>query len=93
MDSMIGMFRAGGFSIDLTHHARDARHGQPPVGVHAGALEDTADVDPQTQAAMLGEMAEKHPTSPSWSRRSPTTRLPSSAKAAMISSSWSSLWI
>ena len=24
MDSMIGMFRAGGFSIDLTHHAMHA---------------------------------------------------------------------
>ena len=56
MDSMIGIFRAGGFSIDLTHHAMHAM-GSRLLGFTQELFDDTADVGPQMQAAMLRELA------------------------------------
>jgi AcrR family transcriptional regulator len=56
MDSMIGAFRAGGFSIDLTHHAMHAM-GSRLLGFSQELFDDTADVGPQMQAAMLRELA------------------------------------
>jgi AcrR family transcriptional regulator len=45
MDSMIGMFRAGGFSVDLTHHAIHAM-GSRLFGFTQELFDDTADAVP-----------------------------------------------
>jgi AcrR family transcriptional regulator len=60
MDSMIGIFRAGGFSIDLTHHAMHAM-GSRLLGFSQELFDDTADVDPGMQAVMLRELAGSYP--------------------------------
>jgi AcrR family transcriptional regulator len=60
MDSMIGIFRAGGFSIDLTHHAMHAM-GSRLLGFTQELFDDTADVGPETQADMLRELAGRYP--------------------------------
>ncbi|MGA5702697.1 TetR/AcrR family transcriptional regulator [Peterkaempfera bronchialis] len=65
LNSIIGVFRAGGLSADLTHHAMHALGGRvwgftqelfpaPPVPA-------PADAQPQAPAAMLGEMATRYP--------------------------------
>jgi AcrR family transcriptional regulator len=56
MDAMIGIFRAGGFSIDLTHHAMHAM-GSRLLGFSQELFDDTADIAPETAAAMLRELA------------------------------------
>jgi AcrR family transcriptional regulator len=60
MDSMIGIFRAGGFSIDLTHHAMHAM-GSRLLGFTQELFDDTADVSPEVQAEMLRQLAGTHP--------------------------------
>jgi AcrR family transcriptional regulator len=60
MDSMIGMFRAGGFSIDLTHHAMHAM-GSRLLGFSQELFDDTANVDPEVEADMLRAMADAYP--------------------------------
>jgi AcrR family transcriptional regulator len=60
MDSMIGMFRAGGFSIDLTHHAMHAM-GSRLLGFSQELFDDTPDDGPQVQALMLQELADTFP--------------------------------
>jgi AcrR family transcriptional regulator len=60
MDSMIGMFRAGGFSIDLTHHVMHTV-GSRIFGFTQELFEDAPSVDPETQATMPPEMAQKYP--------------------------------
>jgi AcrR family transcriptional regulator len=60
MDSMIGVFRAGGFSIDLTHHAMHAM-GSRLLGFSQELFDDTTDVAPEHQAAMLRELAGSYP--------------------------------
>jgi AcrR family transcriptional regulator len=60
MDSMIGAFRAGGFSIDLTHHAIHAM-GSRLLGFSQELFDDTADVAPEQQAAMLRALAGSYP--------------------------------
>jgi AcrR family transcriptional regulator len=60
MDSMIGIFRAGGFSIDLTHHAMHAM-GSRLLGFSQELFDDTAGADPETQAAMLRQFAGPYP--------------------------------
>ena len=52
MDSMIGMFRAGGFTIDLTHHAMHAM-GSRLLGFSQELFDDTADVGPGMDAETL----------------------------------------
>jgi len=61
MDSMIGLFRAGGFSIDLTHHAMHAM-GSRLMGFTQELFNDSTDVDPQEQAAMFAAMGERFPS-------------------------------
>jgi len=61
MDSMIGIFRAGGFSIDLTHHAMHAM-GSRLLGFTQELFDDTADVGPEMEAAMLRELADRYPS-------------------------------
>jgi AcrR family transcriptional regulator len=60
MDSMIGIFRAGGFSIDLTHHAMHAM-GSRLLGFSQELFDDSVDLDPQATAVMLQQMAGKYP--------------------------------
>ena len=60
MDSMIGIFRAGGFSIELTHHAIHAM-GSRLLGFSQELFEESADVTPETGAEMLRAMAGRYP--------------------------------
>ena len=60
MDSMIGLFRNGGFSLDLTHHAMHAM-GSRMFGFTQEIFNDTTDVDPEAEAEMWGAMAGTYP--------------------------------
>ena len=60
MDSMIGMFRTGGFSLDLTHHALHAM-GSRMFGFTQELFNDTTDVDPAAEADMWSAMADTFP--------------------------------
>lgn len=60
MDSMIGMFRAGGFSVDLTHHALHAM-GSRLLGFSQELFNDSPGVDPEVEAAMFEAMADTYP--------------------------------
>ncbi len=72
LNSTIGMFRAGGFSIDLTHHVMHAM-GSRLWGFSqelftdssGGSSDNSADgppgPDPEMQAVMLREMANRYP--------------------------------
>ena len=60
MDSMIGMFRAGGFTIDLTHHAMHAM-GSRLLGFSQELFDETADVGPGMDAETLRELAGTFP--------------------------------
>jgi AcrR family transcriptional regulator len=60
MDSMIGLFRTGGFSLDLTHHALHAM-GSRIFGFTQEVFNDTSDVDPAAEAEMWGAMAATYP--------------------------------
>ncbi len=60
MDSVIGMFRTGGFSIDLTHHVMHAL-GSRMLGFTQELFDNTPSADPQMQAVMLNELAGKYP--------------------------------
>ncbi len=61
MDSMIGMFRTGGFSMDLTHHAMHAM-GSRLMGFTQELFNDGGDVDPEVEARMWGQMADVYPS-------------------------------
>ena len=61
MDSMIGMLRAGGFSMDLTHHAMHTM-GSRLMGFTQELFNDTSDVDPEVEAEMWGQMADVYPS-------------------------------
>jgi AcrR family transcriptional regulator len=60
MDSMIGLFRTGGFSLDLTHHAMHAV-GSRMFGFTQEVFNDAADVDPEIEAEMRSAMAGTYP--------------------------------
>jgi AcrR family transcriptional regulator len=60
MDSMIGIFRAGGFSVDLTHHAMHAM-GSRLLGFSQELFDDTADLDAERAAVMLRQLAGRYP--------------------------------
>jgi len=60
MDSMVGIFRAGGFSIDLTHHAMHAM-GSRLLGFTQELFDDSVDLDPEATAVMVQQMAGKYP--------------------------------
>lgn len=61
IDQMIGLFRAGGLSIDLTHHAMHAM-GSRLLGFSQELFDDTADADPEVEAEMFGAMADTYPS-------------------------------
>ena len=60
MDSVIGLFRTGGFSADLTHHVMHAL-GSRLWGFTQELFDNSPSVDSQDQAVMLREMAGKCP--------------------------------
>jgi len=60
MDSMIGMFRAGGFSVNLTHHVMHSI-GSRVLGFTQELFNDSETAGPEVQAIMLREMAAKYP--------------------------------
>jgi AcrR family transcriptional regulator len=60
MDSVIGTFRAGGFSVDLTHHVMHAL-GSRMFGFTQELFDNSASVDPEVQATALRQMAGKYP--------------------------------
>jgi len=57
---MVGIFRAGGFSIDLTHHAMHAM-GSRLLGFTQELFDDSVDLDPAATAVMVQQMAGKYP--------------------------------
>jgi AcrR family transcriptional regulator len=60
IDSMIGMFRAGGFSADLTHHALHTM-GSRLYGFSQEVFDDSPSLDPATTAMLVREMEGKYP--------------------------------
>ncbi len=62
MDSVIGMFRAGDFSVDLTHHVMHAL-GSRTFGFTQELFDDddSASVDPEALAAMAEQMSATYP--------------------------------
>jgi AcrR family transcriptional regulator len=62
MDSMIGIVRRAGFSLDLTHHAMHAL-GSRTMGFAQELFEDSgdSDVDPAAMELMIQQMAEQFP--------------------------------
>jgi AcrR family transcriptional regulator len=61
MDSMIGMFRAGGFTIELTHHAMHAM-GSRLMGFSQELFNDQSDADPATEAEMWTALSATYPS-------------------------------
>lgn len=59
-DEMIGLFRAGDFSIDLTHHALHAM-GSRLLGFSQELFDDTPDVDPEMEVEMWRAMSDRYP--------------------------------
>jgi AcrR family transcriptional regulator len=60
MDSMIGILRGGGFSIDLTHHAMHAM-GSRALGFSQELFDDSPEDPPQIQAIAMQQMDEQFP--------------------------------
>jgi AcrR family transcriptional regulator len=61
MDSMIGMFRTGGFSMDLTHHAMHVM-GSRMMGFSQELFNDNTDADPDADMERYAAMAEAYPS-------------------------------
>jgi AcrR family transcriptional regulator len=60
MDSMMGIFRSGGFSIDLMHHAMHVM-GSRILGFSQELFDDTASMPEEEAVAMWTQMAEVYP--------------------------------
>jgi AcrR family transcriptional regulator len=60
IDSMIGMFRAGGFSADLTHHALHTM-GSRLYGFTQEVFDDSPSIDPTTQTMLVRELEGRYP--------------------------------
>lgn len=60
IDEMIGLFLAGGFSIELTHHALHTM-GSRLFGFTQELFDDTPEVDPEAEAAIYEAMAQAYP--------------------------------
>jgi AcrR family transcriptional regulator len=61
MDSMIGMFRTGGFSIDMTHHAMHAM-GSRLMGFSQELFNDSTDTDREMEAEMWTALSGTYPS-------------------------------
>ena len=60
MDSMMGVFLAGGFSIDLMHHAMHVM-GSRILGFSQELFDDTSSLPQEEAAAMWTQMADVYP--------------------------------
>jgi len=60
IDSMIGMFRTGGFSADLTHHVLHTM-GSRLFGFSQEVFDDSPSLDPASTAMLVREMEGKYP--------------------------------
>jgi AcrR family transcriptional regulator len=60
LDSMIGIFRAGGFSVDLTHHAMHVM-GSRLLGFAQELFEERSDREPEPDALPPDELATRFP--------------------------------
>jgi hypothetical protein len=60
MDSMIGMFRAGGFSVDLTHHVMHSV-GSRIFGFTQELFSDSPSEGSEVQETIPPEMAQMYP--------------------------------
>ncbi|MEV8530494.1 TetR/AcrR family transcriptional regulator C-terminal domain-containing protein [Streptomyces sp. NPDC051211] len=60
MDSVIGMFRTGGFSVDLTHHVMHAL-GSRMLGFAQELFDDAPSPDPGVTADASAEVARRYP--------------------------------
>ena len=60
IDSMIGLLRAGGFSVDLTHHALHAL-GSRLFGFTQEVLNDSQPIDAARRALLISEMEGGYP--------------------------------
>ena len=60
MDTMIGLFRAGGFSVNLTHHVMHTI-GSRVLGFSQELFNDSSTVDPEVAAALMRELGPKFP--------------------------------
>ena len=65
IDSMIGAFRDGGFSIDLTHHALHAL-GSRLYGFTPEVFDDSQGLDPQALEALVRQMKDACPHVARW---------------------------
>jgi AcrR family transcriptional regulator len=61
MDSLVGMFRAGGFSVDLTHHVMHALGSRMWGFTQEVFPTPSPPADPQLRAAMFRELSERYP--------------------------------
>ena len=61
MDSLIGMFRAGGFSVDLTHHVMHALGTRMWGFTQEVFPTPTPPADPEQRAAMFAGFAARYP--------------------------------
>ena len=61
MDSMIGTFRAGGFSVDLTHHAMHAM-GSRLMGFTQELFNDRSETEPAMDTEMWTALAGLYPS-------------------------------
>ncbi|MFG3224325.1 TetR/AcrR family transcriptional regulator C-terminal domain-containing protein [Kitasatospora sp. NPDC048194] len=61
MDSLIGMFRAGGFSVDLTHHAMHALGSRMWGFTQELFPTPPPPADPEARAAMFDQLAARYP--------------------------------
>jgi AcrR family transcriptional regulator len=60
MDTMIGLFRAGGFSVNLTHHVMHTI-GSRVLGFSQELFNDSSTVDPEVAASMMRGLGAKFP--------------------------------
>lgn len=60
LNSVVGMFRSGGFSVDLTHHVMHTM-GSRVLGFSQELFDDSTDVDPEVRAAGARQMAPHFP--------------------------------
>jgi len=60
LDSTVGMLRAGGLSVELTHHALHAL-GSRLYGFTQEVFDDSPGVDPEAQALVVRDLAGTHP--------------------------------
>ena len=60
MDSMMGIFRSGGFSMDLMHHAMHVM-GSRLLGFSQELYDDTASMPAEEAAAMWNMLADRYP--------------------------------